>query len=290
MVALGFGQTVRAVTFEGKWGTLGEGNYGFHQPVGVAVGPTGDIYVADQDNGRIQVFTEAGIYKATLGHNPRTLSRPSCVLVDPAGYAYVSDGTDGIKKFRPNGTFFNGWRWRLNGTSAPLGLALTSPENGSYLLVVIYHSEKGAIVTDPHSGAVFSGGAFLNYEPFYWPEAIALAPDGDIYVADAALCRIEEFDSEHRFVRAWGKRGTGSGEFQAPSGLAVGAHGEVYVADKYNDRIQVFSADGVFQESWGERGAGNGKFYWPTSVAYNTTNGEVYVADSLNNRIQRFKL
>ena len=45
----------------------------------------------------------------------------------------------------------------------------------------------------------------------------------------------------YRFVRAWGREGTGDGEFHYPLGVAVDGAGRVYVADSGNDRIQVFA-------------------------------------------------
>lgn len=45
------------------------------------------------------------------------------------------------------------------------------------------------------------------------------------------------------FLRKWGSRGTGDGQFRVPHGVAVDAAGNVYVVDGDNDRIQVFSPD-----------------------------------------------
>src|SRR5262249_13992587 len=49
-----------------------------------------------------------------------------------------------------------------------------------------------------------------------------------------------------RFVRAWGKRGTDRGEFDAPIGIAIDAHDRIFVTDLGNRRVQQFDTDGRF--------------------------------------------
>ena len=50
--------------------------------------------------------------------------------------------------------------------------------------------------------------------------------------------RIVEFDHSGNFIRAWGKYGTGPGEFNLPHSVVVDAQGKVYVGDRENKRIQ----------------------------------------------------
>ena len=75
---------------------------------------------------------------------------------------------------------------------------------------------------------------------FSWPEGIAVASDGNVYVADKNNYRIQKFTSEGRFVSKWGTEGTDDGEFDYPAGVAVASDGSVYVADIFNNRIQKF--------------------------------------------------
>ena len=73
---------------------------------------------------------------------------------------------------------------------------------------------------------------------------VALALDGnEVLVADAQDCAIKVFAEDGRFVRAFGRKGAGPGEFSFPSG--VSAHGgKIYVADKFNCRVQVLDREG----------------------------------------------
>jgi len=83
------------------------------------------------------------------------------------------------------------------------------------------------------------------------PNDVAFAANGDIYVSDGyGNDRIVVFDKHGKFVRTWGKLGTGPGEFSQPHSLVLDSKGRVYVADRNNARIQVFDAKGKFLAEW----------------------------------------
>ena len=90
---------------------------------------------------------------------------------------------------------------------------------------------------------------------------------------------------EGKFVRTWGSRGSGQGQFSIPYGVAVES-GHVYVTDSNNHRIQVFTTAGTFVRTWGSDSSGQGQFSYPKGVAVES--GHVYVADRSNHRIQVF--
>jgi uncharacterized protein (TIGR03663 family) len=85
----------------------------------------------------------------------------------------------------------------------------------------------------------------------------------------------------------WGKKGSGTGEFNEPRGLAVDARGFVYVVDSKNHRIQKWAPEGQVLKTWGKEGQGPGEFKDPCGVAVGP-DGSVYVADTWNHRIQKF--
>jgi len=124
-----------------------------------------------------------------------------------------------------------------------------------------------------------NGGVFLN------PNALAVSPDGFVYVVDGN--RIQKFDNQGNFIAKWGANGDGDAQFNYPFGIAVAPNGTIYVADTYNYRIQKFDADGVFLGKWGVFGTENGQFQSPYGIAVGP-DGSVYVADADNARIQKF--
>ena len=87
--------------------------------------------------------------------------------------------------------------------------------------------------------------------PFNTVTNVALAPDGELYVADGyGNARVHRFDADGRLLGSWGEPGSGPGQFNLPHGIAVDRRGRVYVADRENSRVQIFSRDGVLQDIW----------------------------------------
>lgn len=106
--------------------------------------------------------------------------------------------------------------------------------------------------------------------------AIAIAANGDIFVGDGhganSNARIVKFSKDGKFIKAWGKKGTGPGEFETPHALAIDSRGRLFVGDRGNNRIQIFDQEGSFLEEWKQFGRPSGIFIDKNDV--------MYVADS----------
>jgi DNA-binding beta-propeller fold protein YncE len=76
------------------FGRRGEGDGEFNFPTSLSFGPAGNLYVVDQLNSRVQVFTEDGEYLdqfGKLGVGFANFVRPKDVAVDEQGFIYVTD-------------------------------------------------------------------------------------------------------------------------------------------------------------------------------------------------------
>jgi hypothetical protein len=83
------------------------------------------------------------------------------------------------------------------------------------------------------------------------PTDVAIAPSGDIFVADGyGNARVAHFDKNGRFVKAWGKLGSGPGEFSLVHAIVMDSAGQLYVADRNNARVQVFDQWGKLLAQW----------------------------------------
>ena len=87
---------------------------------------------------------------------------------------------------------------------------------------------------------------------FNEPTDIAIRPDGTFYVSDGYVnSRVAIFDRAGKWLREWGKKGAGEGEFSNPHGLVFVAGGtDVLVADRENARLQLFDRVGKFKRQW----------------------------------------
>src|SRR5262245_46606298 len=107
---------------------------------------------------------------------------------------------------------------------------------------------------------------------FAGPADVAFGANGDIFVADGHVNnRVVKFSKDGRFIKEWGKKGTGPGEFSVPHAVAIDSRGRVFVADRGNRRIQIFDQEGRYLEEWKQFGRPSGLLI--------TADDTIYVAD-----------
>ncbi|HAW11771.1 MAG: NHL repeat-containing protein [Candidatus Dormibacteria bacterium] len=131
---------------------------------------------------------------------------------------------------------------------------------------------------------------------FSFPQGIAFAPNGDLYVSDTGNDRIQEFTVNSNdtlaFVASYGTKGTGSGapkgELNQPTGITVSPDGStLWVADTLNNRIQSLSLSSGTWNAPITRTTGSGK-QTPFNVPWGVTvapDGSIWVSDTGNNRL-----
>jgi hypothetical protein len=121
----------------------------------------------------------------------------------------------------------------------------------------------------------------MGPDTFGAPADVVVAPNGDIFVADGhtgCMCdnaRIVKFSKDGKFIKEFGKKGTGPGEFDGPHALAFDSKGRLFVGDRTNNRIQIFDQNGKFIAEWKQFGRPSGIFI--------TKDDTIYVTDSESN-------
>jgi tripartite motif-containing protein 71 len=119
-----------------------------------------------------------------------------------------------------------------------------------------------------------SGGELSSF--LVWPEGIAVAPDGTVYVSgwEEYPYPVSYYSPEGKLLGGWS--GNPAGAFGRPVDVAVGPAGDVYVVDGYGETVQFFSAAGKYLGKCDR----NGTFSRRAAVAV-APDGRVYVADYL---------
>jgi streptogramin lyase len=98
-----------------------------------------------------------------------------------------------------------------------------------------------------------------SHDTFNRPNAVAFAPNGDVFVSDGYVnSRVVQFSKDGKFIKIiGGVKGNGPGQLQLPHGVAIDSKGRLLVSDSDNKRIAVFDKDGKFIENWAAPCRGN---------------------------------
>ena len=163
----------------------GNGQLEFLLPIGIAVYPTtGEIFVVDYGNYRIQVFNEADLsFSHTIRHE--NMKQPWDIAVDSEGYLYITGvHTNKVYKFTTTGQYI--------GTIATIS-------NSRATFLAIHH--KHIYITDTNNNRVLiydTNGTQLHSfgtrgsgeKEFNVPKGIAVDTSGNVYVCDSGNNRL----------------------------------------------------------------------------------------------------
>ena len=247
----------------------------FDYPMGVAAGPNGTVYVADEGNMTIRCLVPSGMVTTLAGaaaakgsaNGPGAAAR----FYHPVGLAVAADGTvfvtdadnHAIRKIRPDGTVST-----VAGTIGRKGSADGPGITAQFNL--------------PHGVAVDASGALYVADTFNHTIR-KIAPDGSV-ITLAGLA---------------GHKGSADGagpaaRFFHPAAVAVDTHGILYVADNGNETIRKITPSGevttlagaAHHGGYADGPGATARFRAPTGVAVDAL-GNLYVVDHLNALLRR---
>jgi DNA-binding beta-propeller fold protein YncE len=264
------------------------------------------------------------------------MGAPATVAFDANGHLIVlTRGERTFFEFDENGAFVRSFGDKLFTRSH--GLAIDADGNywatdvGGHIVVKLSPQSEALLTlgTKGEAGAwdEASGSHKLNQ-----PNDVAIAANGDVFVVQGHTpgpngdARVLKFDRNGRFLKQWGGKGDGPGQFQVAHGIDIDAAGQLWVADRENQRVQVFTQDGAFvkeleyaglpcdvdigrdsifmvngfagqlvelgldggvRAALGKPGTGPGEFGEAHMVAV-SPRGEIFVADSVNAALFKF--
>jgi sugar lactone lactonase YvrE len=248
----------------------------FYSPKGLAIGPSGNLYVTDFANHVIRkvtpegvVTTLAGKYGATGTANgpatSATFNYPNGIAVDSAETIYVVDGNQGLIR-------------KISAAGVVCTLAGGGGNGGP--------------------GAVDGLGSAAN---FRGPTKLTVDAQGNIYVTDTGNHTIRKITAAGLVSTVAGKAGVsgtadGAGSearFWSPGGIVIDAAGNLFVSDSFNHRIRKITPAGVVTTLAGDGVYGYkdatglaARFFEPTGMTIDPT-GNLYAADKENQLIRK---
>ena len=261
----GTSQAVYPPVFSASFGSEGSGNGDFNHPEGVAVDSSGNVWVVDKNNNRVEKFSAAGSFSAAYGSSglgDDEFSGPWGIAISPTtGNVYISDTNNNrIEELSSTGAFVEAFGWGVS--------------NGK--------AELEACETACKAGISGSGNGQLDE-----PLGLTIDSHGNVWVADGGNNRVQEFSATGGYVGQFGSKGSGAGQLLEPLDVTI-SEGELYVTDFGNNRVQEFSTAGLYLAQFGGSGSGEGQLKEPTGITANATSGDLYVSDTGNNRVQEF--
>jgi DNA-binding beta-propeller fold protein YncE len=210
------------------------------------------------------------------------LLRPSAVATTASGRVVVSDTEQQmVHVFDPARRRYS--YLESAPFASPVGLAVAPDET-----TVVADSGRRRVFVYSKAGKLRATLGLVNGEPiFVRPTAVALGPDGLLYVLDSVAASVTAMTLQGRVERVFGHRGSGPGEFNFPTHMTFGRDGRLYIVDALNARIQILERDGTLVGAFGARGNGTGNLDKPKGVALDA-DGHVYVAESIHDVFQIF--
>ena len=265
--------TITTVVGTGEIGNEGDGGLAtsaeLTTPDGIAMSPSGVLYIADHDDQRVRAVDTTGIITTVAGTGAAgfagdggaavqaKLAQPQAVLAAPDGSVYVADaGNERIRRIRPDGTIVT-----------ITGDTLEYPRDG----------EKAT-------------SAFLS-----GPEVARVGTDGLLYIADSDNNRVRRVDGQGVITTVagtgeLGDAGDGGPATEAlldfPSGVAMDSKGNLFIADQGNDRVRKVSPDGIITTVAGTGSPNDTGLDDPADVAVDRQDN-LYVAEYGGDRVVR---
>jgi len=200
----------------------------------------GNVYEVNGVNGPaesvLEITPSGSAVTSWNSYGTTILTGSGGIASAPNGNIYLF-GVSGVYEFTASGVTVASFDSGLNsGTGAgSIAISPVSPYN-LYVLTSYgsYPYEGGSISELSPSGAPVTSwyGAGTGFGNFNNPQALAVGPNGNVFVTDYSNNLVQEFDQNGNFLSQW----TVSG----PEGIAVAANGDVYVSSEGNRSIMVF--------------------------------------------------
>ena len=274
-------------------------------PQGIYVDGSGNMYISDQNNHRIQKWAPGATSGTTvaggngIGSAANQLSNPQGIYVDASGNVYIADFDNSrIQKWAPGastGTTVaggNGYGSAANQLTNPQSIYVDGSGNMYMADYNNYRIQKWAPGASTGTTVAGGNGSGSDANQLSAPNGIYVDGSGNIYIADVFNYRIQKWAagaSTGTTVAGGNDYGPADNQF-IPIGISVDGSGNMYISDQGNHRIQKWAAgasSGTTVAGGNGNGSGADQLNGPSGI-YVDGSGNIYIADVSNHRIQKW--
>ncbi len=273
-------ETVSPPVFSSVFGEAGSGNGQFKEASAVAVAPSGNIWVDDRGDGRIEKFSSSGSFLGAYESKLGKFSGSWGIAVSPKTEdVFVADsGHNCIVEFNERGEELRLFGKTGEGAlSGPTGISVTATGE---VWVADYSANKVEEFSEEGKYLASVGEGHLKE-----PGDVSL-DQGTLYVTSSQSVMM--FTRWGEYLGSFGSKGTGGGQFEAPSEIVANSGtGDLFVVDGGNERVEEFNPAGKFLAEFGSYGSKNGQFKGISGLAISSA-GTMYTSETVGDRVQKF--
>ncbi|KAI8497480.1 hypothetical protein Bbelb_247860 [Branchiostoma belcheri] len=266
------------------FGERGSGPGQFYSPCGVTVSDEGEIFVTDEMNQRIQVFTLQGTFVRQF---PTVVSgeekmKPRDMVIDREANLWVvgfAVSAHFAVRYNKQGRVLR--KFDLQKTEWYRGVAVDTRRN--HILIT---QTTGGLNNQHGEVLVFRSDGTLvrtvgQQEGMKLPWYITVDGKGDIFVSDWGNHSVYAYREDGQFLFQFGGEGSGDGQLCQPRGICTDRAGNIIVADYGNRRVEMFDETGKFLKHI----ATDVKGPWAVAMA---KQGQLVVTDSVYHKVSIF--
>ncbi|XP_078585982.1 uncharacterized protein LOC144867779 [Branchiostoma floridae x Branchiostoma japonicum] len=268
------------------FGRRGHGPGQFKCPHGVTVSNEGEIFVADNMNGRIQVFTLQGTFVRqfpTVVPRREEKIKPEDVALDGKGNLWVVGRTEFAQfavQYNKQGRVLR--KFDLQESEWYRGVAVNTRRNHILIIQTTGHwvnLHGEVLVYRPDGTLVRTVG---QQQGMRFPRYITVGREGNILVSDSDNHFVYVYNEDGQFLFQFGGEGRGEGQLKGPGGICTDRAGNIIVVDLRNRRVELFDKTGNFGKHI------TTDMRMPCAVAM-APQGQLVVTDIENHRVSIFR-
>ena len=212
----------------------------FVSPTGIALGLSGEIYVADAELGYVTRLNQQGVSLGIVGQG--MLTRPIGLAFDAASkQLYVADvHAHDIKVFGSEGQLLRTLGKRGVGSGEFNFPTYITLAQGELYVADTMNARVQVLDTSTGEARRVIGERGLNVGNLVRPKGVTVDTDGNVYIIESLHDYLLVYNRNGDLLLPIGGTGAAAGQFYLPSGVWSDVSNQIFVADMFNGRVSIF--------------------------------------------------